>query len=217
MEDRELNSLLEVLENPIRRRIIKRLSHGSSYALQLSKELGLGQPLVAKHLAMMEKAGVVSSSMEESRGAPNRRSYSLAKSISITLDMAPHLFVQRGFTFSTVKGKGLSEEASSLIGKVSEISEKDEGAVSSLSRILDGVDRKLDEIEGERAALLYVRNMALDTASEAIKTVEDEDGRRIIYSILEEHTKNVEDLSEFLDLRETVVRQTLKDLRDMLE
>ena len=47
MKQEELDSVLQVIENPVRRRIIKRLSHGPSYALQLSKELSLGQPLVA--------------------------------------------------------------------------------------------------------------------------------------------------------------------------
>jgi predicted transcriptional regulator len=50
MKERELDSVLQVIENPVRRRIIKRLSQESCYALQLSKELGLGQPLVAKHM-----------------------------------------------------------------------------------------------------------------------------------------------------------------------
>src|SRR5947207_1680381 len=144
MDDKELNAVLQVLENPIRRRIIKRLSHGSNYPLRLSKDLGLGQPLVAKHLALMEKAGLVSSSMEESPGGPARRKYSLAKSISITLDVAPNLFIQRGFSFSTVKGKGLSDGASSLIAHVSRISGKDERAVASLSAILEEVDHRLD-------------------------------------------------------------------------
>jgi len=217
LEDSELDDLLQVLENPIRRRIIKRLSHGPSYPLQLSKELGLGQPLVAKHLAMMEKAGVVTSGMEKSPRAPKRRNYSLAKSVSITLDLAPNLFVQRGFAFGAMEDKDLSEEASTLMAIVSKISESDKGAVASLSRVLKGVDQKLDEMEEERASLLYIRNMAMDTASDAIRSVEDEDHRRVIYGVLEKHTKDVEDISRSLDIRETVVREALKSLRDMLE
>jgi ArsR family transcriptional regulator len=217
LEDEELDSLLQVLENPIRRKIVKRLSHGPSYPLQLSKELGLGQPLVAKHLSVMEKAGVVTSEMESSPRAPKRRNYSLAKSVSITLDLAPNLFVQRGFAFGTVKGKVVSEEASSLIAVVSKISESDKRAVASLAKVLKGLDQKLDEIDKERAALLYVRNMAMDTASEAIKAVEDTDQRRVIYKVLEEHTDDVGDISESLDMREALVRKTLEDLHDMLE
>jgi ArsR family transcriptional regulator len=217
LQEDELDSLLQVLENPVRRRIVKRLSQGPSYPLQLSKELGLGQPLVAKHLAMMEKAGVVTSEMESSPRAPKRRTYSLAKSVSITLDMAPNLFVQRGFAFGTVKGRVVSQEASSLIAVVSKISESDERAVASLAKVLKDLDQKLDEIDKERAALLYVRNMAMDTASHAIEAVEDSDKRRVIYKVLEEHTEDVGDISESLDMREALVRKTLEDLRSMLQ
>ena len=50
MESEELNRILQVVENPVRKKIIKRLSQEPAYQLQLSKELGLGQSLVAKHL-----------------------------------------------------------------------------------------------------------------------------------------------------------------------
>src|ERR1700730_12072478 len=200
MEDEELNLVLQVLENPVRRKIVKRLSRGSSYPLRLSKELGLGQPLVAKHLAIMEKAGMVSSSMKKSPGGPDRRSYSLAKSVSVTLDLGPNLFIQHGFAFGSVTGKDLSDEASSLLGDVSRVSRDDERAIHSLATILERVDNRLDGLEGERATLLYVRNLALSTALQAISTVKDEAKRRVIYSVLEEHSKDVDDLSDWLDL-----------------
>ena len=187
MEDEELNLVLQVLENPVRRKIVKRLSRGSSYPLRLSKELGLGQPLVAKHLAIMEKAGIVSSSMKKSPGGPDRRSYSLAKSVSVTLDLGPNLFIQHGFAFGSVTGKDLSDEASSLLGDVSRVSRDDERAIHSLATILERVDNRLDGLEGERATLLYVRNLALSTALQAISTVKDEAKRRVIYSVLERH------------------------------
>src|SRR5580704_12747238 len=110
MKESELDSVLQVIENPVRRRIIKRLSQEPCYALQLSKELGLGQPLVAKHLSIMEKAGVVTSALESSPNGPERRRYSLAKSISITMDMAPHLFMERATTFGAVPQKGGSAQ-----------------------------------------------------------------------------------------------------------
>ena len=96
MDHEELDSLLQVIENPVRRRIIKRLSQESGYALQLSKELGLGQPLVAKHLAIMEQAGLVTAASERSSSGPRRRRYSLARSVSITMDVAPNLSSREG-------------------------------------------------------------------------------------------------------------------------
>jgi predicted transcriptional regulator len=217
IQTEELNSTLQLLENPIRRRIVKRLSHGASYPLQLSKELGLGQPLVARHLALMERAGLVASSMEKSPGAPNRRSYTLAKSVSITLDVAPNLFIQRGFTFETMKPQGeASRTTSALIDNISEISGKNESVIASLSPILEKIDGRLDELEEERAALLYVRNIAMSAASEAVKRVKGENERRVVYNILEEHTRDIEEISDSLDLRENVVRSIMKDLRHLL-
>src|SRR5579862_1485606 len=99
MKGRELDSVLRIIENPVRRRIIKRLSQEPGYALQLSKELGLGQPLVAKHLTIMENAGLVTSAMESSANGPRRKKYSLARSISITMDVAPNTFIERGVVF----------------------------------------------------------------------------------------------------------------------
>src|SRR2546428_13924961 len=98
MKQKELDSVLQVIENPVRRRIIKRISQGPSYALQLSKELGLGQPLVAKHLSIMESAGLVTSIVEESRNPSGgeREWYLLAKSVSLNMDPAPNLFIERG-------------------------------------------------------------------------------------------------------------------------
>lgn len=217
MEDEELDIFLRVLENPVRRRIVKRLSQGPSYALQLAKELGLGQALVAKHLVMMEEAGVITSSHVASDSGPQRRTYSLAKSVSITLDLAPNLFIQRGFSFGSMQGRELSTEDREIWAEASKISGEEHGDVSALSGLLERLDQKLDELEGERAALLYIRNKAMESATKAIDKMEGRTKRRVIYSILEEHDMDVRRLSEDLDLRESVIRDILKETRDILE
>ena len=81
-----------ILENPTRRFIIKRLSEEPNYPLQLAKDLGLGQQLVAKHLRVMEDAGMVESSVEASPYGPKRRIYTLNKNMSVTLDVSTHFF-----------------------------------------------------------------------------------------------------------------------------
>lgn len=216
MEDEELDSFLQVLENPVRRRIVKRLSQGPSYALQLAKELGLGQALVAKHLVMMEEAGVVTSSHMASNSGPQRKTYSLTKSVSITLDLAPNLFIQKGFSFGSMPGMELSTEDTQIWAEASKISGEEQGDVSALSGLLGRLDRKLEELEGQRAALLYIRNKAMESATRAIDKVEGRTKRRVIYSILEEHDMDVRRISEDLDLRESVVRDILKEVRDVL-
>ncbi len=183
MDKQELDSVLQVMENPVRRKIIKRLSQEPAYALQLSKELGLGQPLVAKHLAAMEKAGLVKTVSEDSPNGPRRKLYSLARGISITMDVGPNLFIARGIAFEAKLGKEkTSQEVSQLRHKVQlAIEGNDENKkLSLLSEALDEVDGRIDEIERERLELLGVRNLAMREASMVASKFDELDTRRVL-------------------------------------
>jgi len=214
MKQEELDSVLQVIENPVRRRIIKRISQGPSYALQLSKELGLGQPLVAKHLSIMEKAGLLISTVESSPNGPERKKYSLAKSVTITMDLAPNLFMERGVAFGALPVQKPSRGVGLLSKRVRDALERqdDRGRLSLVSEILGDVDRMMREVEEERVALLTVRNAAMTEAARLVGKLEDLDKKRILFHILDEHDREVESISQSLNLRETVVRSVLEEL-----
>jgi len=214
MKQEELDSVLQVIENPVRRRIIKRISQGPSYALQLSKELGLGQPLVAKHLSIMEKAGLLISTVESSPNGPERKRYSLAKSVTITMDLAPNLFMERGVAFGALPVQKPSRGVGLLSKRVRDALERqdDRGRLSLVSEILGDVDRMMREVEEERVALLTVRNAAMTEAARLVGKLEDLDKKRILFHILDEHDREVESISQSLNLRETVVRSVLEEL-----
>lgn len=214
MQEAELDSVLQVIENPIRRRIIKRLSQEPSYALQLSKELGLGQPLVAKHLSLMEKAGLVTSTLEKSPSGPERRKYSLAKSISITMDLAPHLFKERAIAFSA-KPKAGREARTPLAERVQKALQAPAGKekLSLISDALGEVDARIGKVEEERVGLLSARNELMDAAAQIVAGMQDFDTRRVVFHILEEHDRQVESISQSLDMREMLVRSILEELR----
>src|SRR3989442_11729488 len=216
MKQEELDSVLRVIENPVRRRIIKRLSHGPSYALQLSKELSLGQPLVAKHLSIMNTAGLVTSTAEENRNPSGgkRKWYSLAKSVSITMDLAPNLFMERAVAFGALPVQKPSRGVGLLSKRVREALERqdDRGRVSLVSEILGDVDKMMREVEEERVALLTVRNAAMTEAARMASKLQDLDKKRILFHILEEHNREVGSISQSLNIRETVVRSILEEL-----
>ncbi|MDG6925385.1 MAG: ArsR family transcriptional regulator [Nitrososphaerota archaeon] len=210
MEQKELDSILQVIENPVRRRIIKRLSREPGYALQLSKELGLGQPLVAKHLAIMEGAGLVTSSMESSSTGPHRKRYSLARSISITMDLAPNTFIERGIALDQgPEGRSPSQLRDRMR---TAIDQRDDGdKLARLSEILQEVDSKMREVEKERFELLAIRDQAMQEAAAIVVKLEL-DKRRVLFHILDEHDKTAEGISESLNLREAAVRTILEEL-----
>ncbi len=89
----------------------------------------------------------------------------------------------------------------------------DERARISIARkLLESIDEKMKDLEEERGLLLHVRNLAMQEASEAITTLQmEQEGRRILLRILDEHDIDVEDISRALNLRESLVRQILSD------
>lgn len=216
MIETDLDSILTILENPTRRDIIKRLSEEPNYPLQLAKDLGLGQQLVAKHLRIMEDAGIVTSSIESSPHGPKRRTYVLNKSISVTLDVATHLFKAKVISFETKpQREEISEASASLMDRMDKTLDHptEHERIKPFTKIISDIDKKLESLENERSILLYIRNFAMKEASYIIETFKNSDTRRILYHALDEHDINVKNISESLNLREAVVHQALVKLK----
>jgi len=207
---------LTILENPTRREIIKRLSEEPNYSLQLAKDLGLGQQLVAKHLRVMEDAGIVASSVEASPYGPKRKIYTLSKNVSVTLDVSRHFFKAKVVFFdSEPKRKEFSDHSASLMDKMDKTMEqqKQHETITPFTKIISDIDKKLEALENERAILLYIRNFAMREASHIVELFKNPDTRRIIRYTLDEHDIGVKSISESLNLREAVVRQALSKLK----
>ena len=205
-----------ILENPTRRFIIKRLSEEPNYPLQLSKDLGLGQQLVAKHLRVMEDAGMVESSVEASPYGPKRRIYTLNKNMSVTLDVSTHFFKTKIVFFDAEpEREEISGTSAFLMDKMDETLEhqKQQEIITPLTKIISEIDKQLESLESERAILLYIRNFAMKEASHIIEPFKNSDTRRIIRYALDEHDISVENISKSLNLREDVVRQALSKLK----
>jgi len=220
LNQEELNTVLQVVENPVRRRIIKRLSQEPCYALQLSKELGLGQPLVAKHLGVMEQAGLVTYAAETSKAGPPRKKYSLAKGISITMDVGPNVFIERGTAFEAQPSKKVTQDVVQLRRRLDRAREAgaDRRRLSLLSEVLGDVDGKIEALESERGELLDIRNQAMGEAAQIANKLAELDMRRVLFHILDEHDKGVENISEALNMREFSVKAILEELeRNYLE
>lgn len=213
----QIDLMLTVVENPIRRRIIKRLSQDPSYPLEIAKELGIGQQLVTTHLAMMERDGFVASSMETSPLGPKRRLYFLKQSAYLTVSFGPHLYTERFFTFENLPSK-LSENALTLLDRIAKIQQsKASGGIVPLSNLVADIDGKLTELEDEKTVLLYIRNLAMKQASDVLDTQEKtHDEKRVLHFILDERSKDIESISKNLNLRESAIRSILEKIKKEL-
>lgn len=89
----DLDVVLSILENPIRRRILRKLAHENNYPLQLSKELNVSQQAVMKHLKVLEESDFVISYEEPSKkGGPPRRVFTPRKRYCIRIDIGPNTY-----------------------------------------------------------------------------------------------------------------------------
>ncbi len=217
-EDEGLDSILLAVENPVRRKILRKLSKAPSYQLQMSKELGFSQQLVAKHLDAMEGSGLVSSLMEESPHGPRRREYLLNKSVSLSIDFAPNLFRARVYSFDG-PGSDPSGDANDVFRGLSEIVQRPEesGKMRPLGSLISEIDKRLSNIEDERSVLLHLRHMAMKEVARAISGMPMTwDEKKALYQLIAERDATVEGISRSLKLREDWVRQVLANLQKNL-
>ncbi len=212
MSQSELDAVLGTVENPIRRRIIAKLSEEPNYQLQLSKELGLSQQLVAKHLVTMEDAGLVDTISQDSPRGPQRKEYLLKKSFSVTIDLAPNLFRARMFSFGAVPGVRENDERALMAAQVSDLMRYQEGTsrIKPLTKVVAEVDKKLKEMEEERAVLLYIRSLALREAARITTSLPTDDRRKVLRYLMREESDGIGGISASLGLQKQVVGEILE-------
>jgi len=218
-EDDGLDSILLAVENPVRRKILRKLSKAPSYQLQMSKELGFSQQLVAKHLDAMEDTGLVSSLMEESPHGPRRKEYLLNKSISLSIDFAPNLFRARLFSFDAPEADP-SGDPNDFFRSVSDVVQRpaESGKMKPLGSLISEIDKRLGNIEDERSVLLHLRHLAMKEVARAIGGMPITwDEKKALYQLIVERDSTVEGISKTLKLREEWVRGILDNLQKKVQ
>src|ERR671931_1377120 len=74
----ELVEMLAALANPIRLRIVAKLTRGRDYVSHLAREIGVSRPLLHMHLQRLEAAGLVSGKLELSADGKAMKFYEVA-------------------------------------------------------------------------------------------------------------------------------------------
>ncbi|HKT21973.1 MAG TPA: ArsR family transcriptional regulator [Nitrososphaerales archaeon] len=219
MSQSELDAVLGSVENPIRRRIISKISEEPNYQLQLSRELKISQQLVAKHLFTMEKAGLVSKVTQDSPRGPQRKEYLLKSSFSVTVDLAPNLFRARIFSFGAPPGVEETDEHAQMMTQISEVMRYPDGAsrIRPLTRVVAEVDKKLTEMEEERAVLLYIRSLALREAARVTTSLPTVDRRKVLRYLMREDGDNLGPICSSLGVQKQVVGDIIEEIEQELD
>jgi ArsR family transcriptional regulator len=214
--------LLEVLGNETRRRILQLLADEPRYFIQLSKDLGVSQQAVLKHLDILERYGFITSyEGDSSYAAPKRKYFQLSRScmlaIGITRDAVQFVFHDIP---QEKQSEGQRSELRTFEKQVAHLErESDSSRILQLSdSLLKEINSKLAELANTEISLLRLKQRITKTAHESIRESFDEDlQRQILYSTIgEENRPDVDKLSVLLDAREKEISDAIKSLRQRL-
>ena len=199
----DLDVLLSMVENPTRRKILESLVKEPHYPLQLSKELGISQQAVMKNLNMLEKNGMVVSCQVSSSMGPMRTVYEPNSEFTLVIDMRNGMFSARMIEPSEDEKEGFDDVKMESLKKT--------------RQTISEIDQKIEELNKERSKLIREREQVMGSALSSLNgTGCGYAHRNLMYEILNEPDRSMEQLSEDLDVHPEVVKGLINDIENSL-
>jgi ArsR family transcriptional regulator len=204
----ELDILLSVIENPTRRRILEALVREPHYPLQLSRELGMSQQIIMKHLKVLEEYRMVRCYPEESdQGGPMRKRYVPISGFTITVDVGQGLFRVESSRRDMEESGEYPRERSDGDEGLRDLTERVMALRSELS-VLDG---QLDDVRRRREELIDQKETLLDEAQRLVESSPLDYGQRhVVYEYIQHPDIDYRQLADYLGLRDDAVREILR-------
>ncbi|HEY3421108.1 MAG TPA: ArsR family transcriptional regulator [Methanomassiliicoccales archaeon] len=203
----ELDVLLSVIENPTRRRILEALVREPHYPLQLSRELGMSQQIIMKHLKVLEECRMVRSYPEESdQGGPMRKRYVPISGFSIIVDVGSGMFSVESMRREMDDEPEHHHEKTRGEQGNNELTER----VMALRQELSILDGRMDELRKKREELIDQKQRLLDEAVHLVESATLDYGQRhVVFEYIQHPDIDPDQLADYLGLRNDVVREIL--------
>lgn len=212
-----VGKLLDILGNETRRRILEILADEPKYFIQLSRELGVSQQAVLKHLTLLEDSGLITSFRAKSElAAPDRKYYRLNRSLYLSVGImgdAVELDLTEIDDNERLEDAEQNETIKRFRAEAKMISDETDHAtiIESAEELLQKIDQRVDSLEEEKVALLAIKEDVMQMAHRAIReALEEELHRRIMYQVLGRRTVTIDELAETLNAREKEIREALE-------
>ena len=200
-----MDSILSIVENPTRRRILAALVREPHYPLQLSHELGVSQQAIMKNLALMEREGILECYRESSRMGPDRTFYRPTSEFSIVIDMRGNMFEVR-MTSSNPKHEIAPAPT-----------EEDRRHLDDTRARIASIDRQISEFEKQIQQLMGERSSLIDALMRsATETGMDYDHRALLYEMLNRPNWGTDDISRATGTNQVMISKMIDDVVSML-
>ena len=161
MIDGDLDSLISALMNSTRREILRRLILDQSYALEISRQVGISQQAINKQLEFLEKANLISAvGLFPSTEGARRKIYRPTNFSTLVTDYSRNFIETRRYEISFDR-----DEASE---------EKNEDPKRIMDE-LEKVNSELDDLMKKRISLLKEKDRLLGSLHSFINGLEAAD------------------------------------------
>jgi predicted transcriptional regulator len=203
-------SLLDVIGNPTRRRILALLSCEPHYASQLARLLSITQPAVVKQLQLLEKEGLVKAERRPVEGekGPNRLFYNISKEFLLVYSIGS--FSTRGRCWETSADRNELKQDYTGGGLLS-LNEMAEELIE-LEKEIYNKEQEITGLERQRNSILQQAFFLLSSDKDLGKS-KSYVQRAIIRALLVCDDKVcVEELAKTLDKGETEIVAHIKKL-----
>lgn len=219
----DFDEALSILENSIRRQILKLLVKEPHYPLQISELINVSQQAVIKHLKVLEKADFVESQMVASeKGGPPKKMYKVDQSFSIRLDLGPDLFRAEHRKMPRGGAMKLSEKLpNDLNNVIRKMGTKRKLEISEAIEALGELDAALEKIDDQRDAIIAMHQQVKKKVSSSVSNHSNSyEERQLAHAIMNQPRRPLDldlfshgmriksmDAEEMMDnLRETLLR-----------
>ena len=155
-----------MIGNQTRRKILASLSRQPMYFNQLSKEVGVSQQAVLRHLQSLEAGGFVKTYSKKSNlGAPDRKYYRLNSSFTLTISASHHSFSIKNHNI--IKGSEERKKSDKRSRKeFGSIKYQQKNIVNQMHTNLASIDNEIADLEARLINLKTFRSMLLNRLHE---------------------------------------------------
>lgn len=182
----DIDTILSMVSNPTRRRILEALVREPCYPLQLSKEIGISQQAIMKNLDLLEKNGMVVSHQVTSSIGPMRAMYAPTSEFTVVIDMRNRMFV------TNVIEEDDEEDNASV---------PDTETLDAVRKDLSELDEKIRELDRTRSMMIRKREQLIRAAMSKIDNGMTSTHRELMYRLLNEPDAPVEQLIHEMSTR----------------
>src|ERR671918_2294991 len=209
------DSILDIIGNNTRRKILSTLAREPMYFNQLAKEIGIGQQAILRHVNALEDIGLIESyAVKSNLGAPNRKYYRLNSSFSLTISISQDSFSIENHKIEQYRHK----ESDKFYMEYDLLSQGDDGEfLQRLQANLVNIEKEITNLDSRLNDLRALKQLIVHRLHKLARdNFEEEFERKILHTIIDEAPKSISELANKLNEKPSYIKNTLNKMNNKL-